>query len=119
MVDSKQKHVDLYLKAEKVKTLVDQTRKHVNKNFCSIPKFKAHVSKYKIFKQELKKVKDIKCLPNKITDDYLNIMINEAKDCKKIIGKAPSKFAIIGMGSQALKKEQQLWNNNIHYFLQR
>ena len=31
-------------------------------------------------------------------------MINAAKDCKKIIGKAPSKFAIIGMGSQALEE---------------
>ena len=102
--DAEQKDANLGQSAVRVKNFVQQMRDHVNKKLCAIPKIKAHQSKDKMHEQELNKIEAIEFLQNKITADYTKIMTKLAKDCRKIMGKAPCKFAIIGMGSLARKE---------------
>ena len=101
---AEQKDVDLREKTDRIKLLVEQMREHVNKMLCKIPKVVDHESEYQMFQQELIKITSIECLQNKITADYTNIMAKLAKICNKIMGKAPCKFVIVGMGSLARKE---------------
>ena len=101
---AKEKDADLCKIAENVKFAVEQMRDHVDKKLCKIPKVKAYQSNNEMYKQELIKIEAIEYLQNIITADYSNIMAKLANDCWKIMGKAPCKFAIIGMGSLARKE---------------
>ena len=96
--------VDLFKKSELVKSSVNKMRKDVNEKLCEIPKVKESKSRDGLLKQERDKVVAIESLQNKITDDYTEIMANVATECEKIMGKAPCKFAIVGMGSLARKE---------------
>jgi len=56
--------------------------------------------------KELRNTKETKVLliqelQKQITDDYKQIMINLARYCEEVMGEAPCKFALIGMGSLA------------------
>ena len=53
---------------------------------------------------EKQKVISIRELQNYITDSYTAIMADRAKYCHDVMGKAPCRFAIIGMGSLARKE---------------
>ena len=79
---------------------------------------------------ESDKIHVLEKLQNQITCDYTKIMEDVAKYCKSIMGKAPCKFAIAGMGSLSRKEitpysdfehlillEKSLTNNNdLNYF---
>ena len=81
-------------------------------------------------KLEGEKIHSLENLQNQITCDYTKIMEDVAKYCKNIMGKAPCKFAIAGMGSLSRKEitpysdfehlillEKSLANNNdLNYF---
>ena len=102
--EAEQKDVNLIEKTEKVKLLVNKMREDVNKELSKIPKVEEHQSKDDLWEQELNKVEAIESLQNKISDEYTKIMANLAKDCEQIMGKAPCRFAIAGMGSLARKE---------------
>ena len=53
-------------------------------------------------KQE--KTKQIRDLQDKITTDYIKIMADLSDNCLKIMGKAPCKFIVVGMGSLSRKE---------------
>ena len=53
---------------------------------------------------ELNKIKSIKNNQKEIAKDYTNIMANLAKYCEKVMGVAPCKFALVGLGSLARKE---------------
>ena len=99
-----QKDVDLCKKADEVKDSVDKMRKHANEELGKIPKVEASKSEDEMIEKEQNKVKAIELLQNKITADYTKIMASVADQCEQIMGEAPHKFAIIGMGSLARKE---------------
>ena len=101
---AEQKHADLCKKSRNVKHLIAQMRRLVDKKLSKIPKVELRNIENGMHNQELKKVEAIERLQNKITENYTNIMKNLAKDCEKIMGKAPCKFAVIGLGSLARKE---------------
>ena len=102
--DAEEKDIDLCKITEKVQLLIKEMRKHVNRILNKIPQVEAHESEDEMLHQELIKIVAIERLQNKITLDYTNIMAKLADDCRKIMGKVPCKFAIIGMGSLARKE---------------
>ena len=101
---AEQKDVDLCEKTKNVKISVDEMRKYVEEELKKIPKVEEHQFKDNLWKQEQDKIKAIESLQNKITADYTKIMENVAKECLQIMGRAPCKFAIVGMGSLARKE---------------
>ena len=53
---------------------------------------------------ELKKIKSIRNNQKEIAKDYTKIMANLATYCENVMGVAPCKFAIVGLGSLARKE---------------
>ena len=53
---------------------------------------------------ESKKIKSIKNNQKEIAKDYTKIMANLAKYCKNLMGVAPCKFVLVGLGSLARKE---------------
>ena len=102
--EAEQQSVDLCKQTKMVKLLVEQMREHVNKILHKIPKVVDSESEDERFHQEVVKIIAIERLQNKITADYTNIMAKLAEYGRKIMGKAPCKFVVIGMGSLARKE---------------
>ena len=101
---AKHKEVDLCTITAKVRHLVEKMRTYVDRELKKMPKVEEHKSENAMHKQELNKANTIESLQNKIAVDYTKIMASVAEDCTKIMGKAPCKFVIIGMGSLARKE---------------
>ena len=101
---AKHKDVDLCKITKNIRHLVEKMRTYVRRQLKKMPKVKDHESEKAMYKQELNKVNTIESLQNTITADYTKIMASLAEDCTKIMGKAPCKFVIIGMGSLARKE---------------
>ena len=102
--NAKQKDVDLCEKTDMVKLAVENMRRHVHQELDEIEEVTTQQSEIDMCEQELNKVKAIESLQNKITSEYIKIMADLAQECEQIMGKAPCKFAIIGMGSLARKE---------------
>ena len=60
-----------------------------------------HQLSQKLHGFELEKIKLLQDLQNQITDDFKQIMANLAHFCEEVMGPAPCKFALTGMGSLA------------------
>ena len=95
---AKNTSVDLIQEAEKVKQKVQNMRSLVNEKV-----FK-DMDKNLSFNQEQEKINHIKDLQNKITQDYSQIMADLSQYCEEVMGEAPCKFTVIGMGSLARKE---------------
>ena len=102
--EAEQPRVDLCKQTKMVKLLVQQMREHVNKILHKLSKVVDGKSEDERFHQEVIKIMAIERLQNKITADYTNIMAKLAEDCIQIMGKAPCRFVIVGMGSLARKE---------------
>ena len=98
------KDADLFDKANHVKRSIEEMRSFVDKQLVEISKIEADISESNLNEKELNKIKAIESLQNKITADYTEIMSNLANYCEQIMGKAPCKFAIVGLGSLARKE---------------
>ena len=125
------KHANLIEKANEVKEKINQMRSKTTKQLKEIYNYslRAMDNQYKSM-LENDKIYVLEKLQNQITCDYTKIMEDVAKYCKNIMGKAPCKFAIAGMGSLSRKKitpysdfehlillEKSLTNNNdLNYF---
>ena len=97
-VNAEQLDVDLVNVAKTLKKAIAEMRENVNKTFpqTSDEMILSYLEKEKILQ--------IRNLQNKITTDYTQIMANLSDYCKGVMGEAPCKFAVIGMGSLARKE---------------
>ena len=95
---AKQSSADLIQEAEKVKGKIQSLRNFVNQKI-----FKDTIKNLSL-NQEQDKIDQIKHLQNKITLDYTQIMANLSHHCEEIMGEAPCKFTVVGMGSLARKE---------------
>ena len=96
------KDADLVELAKTVKQKFQHMRFEVNKKLLKIS-----VSKVNNLDKELPpkarqdKIRGVRELQKQITADYIKIMSELSDSCKKVIGKPPCKFALVGMGSLA------------------
>ena len=97
-------NADLIKQAKKVKSQFKKLRRHVKKQLRSIPEIPESSTVSETNKMEQTKVNLIRNLQIRITQFYTKIMVNLAKYCNDVMGNAPCKFAIIGMGSIARKE---------------
>ena len=95
---AKQLSADLIQEAEKVKEKIQKLRNFVNQKI-----FK-NTDKKILPNQEQEKIDQIKDLQNKITLDYTQIMADLSHYCEEVMGEAPCKFTVIGMGSLTRKE---------------
>ena len=96
---AKQLDADLIVAAAKVKEKVKIMRNYVNQELDSL---KISETIYKTNEEiENTKTKTIRSLQEKITTDYKHIMAEILQYCEKVMGNAPCKFALVGMGSLA------------------
>ena len=96
--NAKEPNADLIEVAKNVKKAVISMRSYVD-DFLS-----PDISEQNSKKQERKKINQIRKLQNNITTDYTQIMADLSDYCKGVMGKAPCKFAVVGMGSLARKE---------------
>ena len=95
---AKQTNADLVQEAERVKEKIQNMRRFVNKNLLK------DTDKDISINQEQEKIEHIKNLQNKITQDYTQIMADLSQYCEEVMGEAPCKFTVVGMGSLARKE---------------
>ena len=99
-----QQKADLIKQANIVKEQIEILRKHVKQQLTFIPRIPKYASESKTNKMEQDKVNLVRILQTHITQSYTKIMADLAKYCHDVMGNAPSKFAVIGMGSIARKE---------------
>ena len=88
-------------------TVIDQFeifRKHVKQQLKLIPRIPESASESETNEMEENKINFVRNLQTRITRTYTEIMADLAKYCHDVMGNAPCKFAIIGMGSIARKE---------------
>ena len=102
--EANNQNADLIKQAKKVKFQFKKLRKYVKKQLRSIPKIPESATVSETNKMEQTKVTLVRNLQNHITQSYTEIMADLAKYCHDVMGNAPCKFAIIGMGSIARKE---------------
>ena len=56
------------------------------------------------------KINQIRNLQDKITTNYIKIMADLSDYCQEVLGKAPCKFTVVGMGSLSRKEVTPYWN---------
>ena len=95
---TKQTSADLIQEAKQLKEKIQDMRNFVNKNLL-----KDTDKDISINHQEQEKIKHSKNLQNKITQDYTQIMADLSQYCEEVMGEAPCKFTVVGMGSLARK----------------
>ena len=93
-----QSNADLVQKAEKVKHEIENMRNFVQEQIS------IDTDKNPSTNQEKEKINHIKDLQNKITEIYTQIMADLSRFCEEVMGEAPCKFAVVGMGSLARKE---------------
>ena len=97
-------NADLINHAKCVKKKFEKLRLIVKEKLKTVPQITKPASKYEIEILEKQKVISIRQLQNYITDCYTKIMADLAEYCRWVMGNAPCRFAIIGMGSLARKE---------------
>ena len=101
---AKNKKTDLIKQANIVKGQFEILREHVKQQLRLIPRIPESASERKTNKMEKDKVHLVRNLQTHVTQSYTEIMADLAKYCHDVMGNAPCKFAIIGMGSIARKE---------------
>ena len=97
-------NADLIKHAKSVKKEFKKLRYNVKQKLKSIPQIPNATTKDKFENIEKQKIASVRSIQNYITVCYTKIMANLAKHCHWIMGKAPCRFALIGMGSLARKE---------------
>ena len=101
---AKHQNADLIKQANIVKEQIEIFREHVKQRLKFIPRIPESASERETNNMEQDKVNLIRTLQIHITQSYTEIMADLAKYCHDVMGNAPCKFAIIGMGSIARKE---------------
>ena len=101
---AKNQRADLIKQANMVKSQFKLLREHVKQQLRFIPRISESASESETNIMEQDKVNLVRNLQTHITQSYTEIMADLAKYCQDVMGNAPCKFAIIGMGSIARKE---------------
>ena len=101
---ARNKNADLINYAKHVKNEFTNLRENVKQKLKSIPQIPNDAATDKLANFEKQKIVLIRDLHNYITNRYTKIMADVAEYCHDIMGDAPCRFAIIGMGSLARKE---------------
>ena len=106
LVQSKAKNPNsnLIQHSKVVKAEFEMLRKKVKQKLKSITQITETTTKDELKNLEKQKIAVIRDLQNYITENYAKIMADLAKYCHLVLGNAPCRFAIIGMGSLARKE---------------
>ena len=96
--------VQLTHQAEIVKQEVLEMRKEGAQSLNEIKTIPENVRGVKLHFLEKRKTVSIKNLQYRITERYTKIMKNLAQFCEKVMGEAPCRFALAGMGSLARRE---------------
>ena len=105
LADAKNLNANLITASKQVKQEIEQMRLKVDTKLYSLQNKEKFIKFYKTRKNiELYKIKSIKNYQESIAEDYTNIMANLAKYCENVMGVAPCKFALVGLGSLARKE---------------
>ena len=99
---AEQLHADLIAAAAKVKEKVKTMRKEVNQKLDHL-KMSETICKTKEEIENIK-IKTIRNLQEKIAKDYRRIMAEILQYCETVMGNAPCRFVLLGMGSLARKE---------------
>ena len=95
-------NVDLIQESNKIAEMIKEMRKYLKSELGPIQRYiSQEADNYELFEYQTLKISSIHSLQNKITSDYTKIMSQISKISKKVMGKAPCNFAVIGMGSLA------------------
>ena len=97
-------HADLINCAKHVKKEIEKLRLNVKQKLKTVPQITESATKHELENLEKQKVISIRQLQNYITDCYTKIMADLAEYCHGVMGNAPCRFAVIGMGSLARKE---------------
>ena len=101
---AKNQNADLINQANTVKSQFKLLREHVKQQLTFIPRISESASESETNKMEKDKVNLVRNLQTHITQSYTEITADLAKYCHDVMGNAPCKFAVIGMGSIARKE---------------
>ena len=101
---AKNQRADLIKHANIIKSQFKLLREQVKQQLRLIPRISESASESETNKMEQDKVNLVRNLQTHITQSYTEIMADLAKYCHDVMGNAPCKFAIIGMGSIARKE---------------
>ena len=101
---AKHQNADLIKQAIIVKGQFELLREFVKKQLRLIPKIPESATESETNKIEHEKIILVRNLQSHITQSYTEIMADLAKYCHDVMGNAPCKFAIMGMGSIARKE---------------
>ena len=105
LANAKNLNANLITASKQIKQEIEQMRLKVDKKLYSLQNKKKFIKFYKTRRNiESYQIKSIKNYQESIAEDYTNIMANLAKYCENLMGMAPCKFAIVGLGSLARKE---------------
>ena len=105
LANAKNLNANLITASKQVKQEIEQMRLKVEKKINIMENIQERIkadATQTYF--ELNKIKSIKNNQKEIAKDYTNIMANLATYCEKVMGVAPCKFALVGLGSLARKE---------------
>ena len=103
--NAKNLNANLITTSKQIKQEIEQMRLKVQNKLYSLQNKKKIIKFYKTRKNiESYKIKSTKSYQESIAEDYTNIMANLAKYCENLMGVAPCKFTLVGLGSLARKE---------------
>ena len=105
LADAKNWNANLISASKQIKQEIEQMRLKVDKKLHIMENIKTKIKADVIRTYfESNKIKSIINNQREIAKDYTKIMANLAKYCENIMGVAPCKFALVGLGSLARKE---------------
>ena len=104
VADAKNTNADLIQHAETVKETIQGMRDHVDATLKEVKPIPNNVEKDKLHSLEQEKISKLQYLQDNIAKQYTQIMAGIAEYCESVMGPAPCKFAVAGMGSLARKE---------------
>ena len=90
--------------AKIIKQAVSEMRETVKQKLMEIKLIPENASREELHSLERSQILFVQNLQNQITDNYMEIMQTLARFCEEVMGKAPCKFALAGMGSLARRE---------------
>ena len=90
--------------AEIVKQAVSEMRETSKQKLKEIKLIPENASGEELHSLERSKILFVQNLQNRITDNYMEIMQTLARFCEEVMGEAPCKFTLAGMGSLARRE---------------
>ena len=105
LANAKNLNANLITASKQVKQEIEQMRLKVEKKLDVMENIQKRIKTVATQTHiESNKIKSIKNNQKQIAKDYTNIMANLATYCEKVMGVAPCKFALVGLGSLARKE---------------